>query len=291
MNENKTNINWYPGHMARAKRLIERDLKLIDIVVEICDARIPVSSRSPVLRNLIKTKPEILLLNKCDMADKEITSKWIEYFKMRGITAIPTDCKTSRGINRICPEIKNIMSDKIEQWKEKGMVGRTVKVMIIGIPNVGKSSVINCLRKEKNGKAEVQNKPGITKDNKWFSVSSDFEFMDTPGVLWPNLSENGAGKKLAFTGAISENAIDPEDLACELLKIIIKNYPQSLTERYGVKCESFDIENVFECLCEIGKSKGLLIKGGETDSVRAANMLLNDFRTSKLGTISLEVPR
>ena len=280
---NTQNIQWFPGHMAKTKRLIAEQLKLIDAVVEIVDARIPVSSRNPDLTGIIQNKPHLILLNKCDMADIGATNDWITYYKSKNITAIAVDCKSGKGLNTFKDTVKTVLSDKLKSYKEKGMVGKPLRVMAVGIPNVGKSSFIN--RIAGNNRAKVENRPGVTKGNQWFSVDKELELLDTPGVLWPKFDDDTVGEHLAFTGAVSDRIIDTELLAMRLLEILVADYKQLLLDRYG----NFEIhEDAYETLCEIGKKRGMMIKGGEVDTERAANMLLEEFRNCKLGKITLE---
>ncbi len=282
---NSQNIQWFPGHMAKTKRQISETVKIIDAVAEIVDARIPISSRNPDLMGIIGDKPHIILLNKCDMADAKATEKWIEYFKNNNIIAIPVDCKSGKGINAFKDTIKSALSKKLIQYKEKGMEGKPLRVMAVGIPNVGKSSFINKIAK--NNRAKVENRPGVTRGNQWFTVDKELELLDTPGVLWPKFEDNTVGEHLAFTGAVADRILDTELLAMRLLEILIEHYPQLLTERY--KIDDF-CEESYDNLCLLAKKRGMMIRGGEPDTERAAAMLLEEFRNCKLGRITLEVP-
>ena len=281
--DNKQTIQWFPGHMAKTKRKIKEILPLIDAVAEVVDARIPVSSRNPDLAEIIENKPHMILLNKCDMADIRITREWIEYYKKNGITAIAIDCKSGRGINQFKDTVKTALSYKLEAYAQKGMVGKPLRVMVVGIPNVGKSSFINKIAGKNRAKAE--NRPGVTRGNQWFTIEKQLELLDTPGVLWPKFEDQTVGEHLAFTGAVKDNIIDTELLAVRLLEIMGKNYPDLLTNRYGELDFSLD---AYELLCQIGKKRGMVIRGGETDTERAANMLLEEYRNQKIGNISLE---
>ncbi len=281
--DNKQTIQWFPGHMAKTKRKIKEILPLIDAVAEVVDARIPVSSRNPDLAEIIENKPHIILLNKCDMADMAATKKWIEYYKQNGITAIAVDCKSGKGINLFKDTVKTALAHKLEAYAQKGMVGKPLRVMVIGIPNVGKSSFINKIAGKARAKAE--NRPGVTRGNQWFAIDKQLELLDTPGVLWPKFEDQTVGEHLAFTGAVKDNILDTELLAVRLLEILGKNYPQMLTGRYGELDFSLD---AYELLCGIGKKRGMVIRGGETDTERAANMLLEEYRNQKIGNISLE---
>lgn len=282
MNNSQT-IQWFPGHMAKTRRKIAEQLKLIDAVAEIVDARIPISSRNPDLKEIIGDKPHLILLNKCDMADEIATKNWIEYYKSQGIFAIPVDCKNGRGISAFKDTVKTVLADKLEQYHAKGMVGKPLRVMIVGIPNVGKSSFIN--RIAGGARAKVENRPGVTRGNQWFSVDKELELLDTPGVLWPKFDDNTVGEHLAFTGAVTDRIIDTELLAMRLLEILVPMYPNLLKERYKIS-EFFD--DAYENLCLLGKKRGMMIRGGETDTERAANMLLEEFRSCKIGKITLE---
>lgn len=282
MNNSQT-IQWFPGHMAKTRRKIAEQLKLIDAVAEIVDARIPISSRNPDLKEIIGDKPHLILLNKCDMADEIATKNWIEYYKSQGIFAIPVDCKNGRGISAFKDTVKTVLADKLEQYRAKGMVGKPLRVMIVGIPNVGKSSFIN--RIAGGARAKVENRPGVTRGNQWFSVDKELELLDTPGVLWPKFDDNTVGEHLAFTGAVTDRIIDTELLAMRLLEILVPMYPNLLKERYKTS-EFFD--DAYENLCLLGKKRGMMIRGGETDTERAANMLLEEFRSCKIGKITLE---
>ncbi len=281
--DNKQNIQWFPGHMAKTKRKIKEILPLIDAVAEVVDARIPMSSRNPDLKEIIENKPHIILLNKCDMADNRITKQWIENYKKNGITAIALDCKSGKGINQFKDTVKTALSYKLEAYREKGMVGKPLRVMVVGIPNVGKSSFINKIAGRTKAKAE--NRPGVTRGNQWFTIDKQLELLDTPGVLWPKFDDQTVGERLAFTGAVKDNILDTELLAIRLLEILSENYRELLTARYGEL--DFTLDS-YELLCQIGKKRGMVIRGGETDTERAANMLLEEYRNQKIGNISLE---
>ncbi|MGN0518638.1 MAG: ribosome biogenesis GTPase YlqF [Acutalibacteraceae bacterium] len=280
------NIQWFPGHMTRTKRQIQASLKLVDAVVEIIDARIPVSSRNPDLDKLLGNKPRLILMNKCDMADKRETARWIEHYKKYNIPAIPVDCKTGKGLNVFIPEVKKLLQDKINSWAEKGMKGHSIHVMIVGIPNVGKSSFIN--RMAKKDSAKVENRPGVTRGNQWFTIGKGFELLDTPGVLWPKFDDMLVGERLAFTGAVKDQVIDTEQLAVRLLEILKADYKTQLAERYKLDSSDFDDITAYELLQRIGKKRGFLISGGEIDTERASITLLEEFRNAKLGCITLE---
>ena len=279
-------IQWFPGHMARTRRQIQASLKLVDAVAEIIDARIPLSSRNPELPSLTGNKPRIVLLNKCDAADKAVTSKWIAYYRQQGITALAVDCRSGSGLGAFVPEVKKLLSDKIAKNKEKGMANRTLRLMVVGIPNAGKSSFIN--RMSRTVKAKVEDRPGVTRGNQWFTVAGGIELLDTPGVLWPKFDNKIVGERLAFTGAIRDNILDVESLAVRFIETLDPKYVPMLTERYKLP----DITDVspYDVLKLIAKKRGMLISGGEADTERAAVMLLDEFRAAKLGRISLESP-
>ena len=283
MSDNEQSIQWFPGHMAKPRRKIKEILPLIDAVAEVVDARIPLSSRNPEIKELIEGKPHIILLNKCDMADKSVTDKWIEHYKSEGITAIPVDCKSGKGLQNFKTTVKTVLAEKLENYAKKGMVGKPLRVMVVGIPNVGKSSFINKIAG--GGKAKVENRPGVTRGNQWFTIDKQLELLDTPGVLWPKFEDKTVGERLAFTGAVKDRVLDVELLAMRLLEVLSENYPELLTARYGELDFSLDS---YDLLSLIGKKRGMVIRGGETDTERAANMLLEEYRNCKIGLISLE---
>ena len=279
-------IQWFPGHMTKTKRQIQDKLKLVDAVAEIIDARIPISSRNPDLDELLKSKPRIILMNKADMADPIETKKWIEYYKAHGVTAIAIDCRMGKGLNGFFSSIKLLLKDQIENWNKKGMTGRSIRVMIVGVPNVGKSSFIN--RMSKGNKAKVEDRPGVTRGNQWFTIGKGFELLDTPGVLWPKFDDPKVGEKLAFTGAVKDQILDIELLAIRLLEFLNEENYTPFKSRY--KLDNVDTSSLSgnELLNLIGKKRGMLISGGEIDTERAAIMVVDEFRASKLGRITLE---
>lgn len=278
-------IQWYPGHMAKAKRQISESLALVDAVVEIADARIPRSSRNPDLASLIKSKPRITLLCKSDLADKNITKLWLSWFETQGIHSLAADCRTGRGLEAFMPLLKNTLRDKIERLQAKGMVNPSIRIMVVGIPNVGKSSFINRITKGK--KAVVGDRPGVTKGNQWFSIDKGVELLDTPGVLWPKFEDPEVGKSLAFTGAIKDEILDTTTLAAELLIRLGADYPEVL-KRY--KIADIADKKGWELLTLAARGRSMLIKGGEPDLERASKTVLDEFRSGKLGAISLEKP-
>lgn len=282
------NIQWFPGHMTKTKRQIQASLKLVDAVAEIIDARIPVSSRNPDLDSIIQNKPRVVLMNKCDMADPSSTQKWINYYKNNGIVAIPIDCKTGRGINKFVSSVNEVLKEKIEKQKAKGLLNPTVRVMIVGIPNVGKSTFIN--RISKNRKAKAEDKPGVTRGNQWFTINKGFEVLDTPGVLWPKFEDKIVGERLAFTGAVKDQIMDTELLAMRLLDFLKVEKNPIFVERFKLQNEPIEDIESYELLELIGRKRGMLISGGEIDTERAAIMLLDEYRSAKLGKYTFELP-
>ncbi len=287
MAENQNNIQWFPGHMAKTRRQIGEMLPLIDLVAEIIDARIPLSSRNPELDEWVKSKPRIILLNKCDMADEEATKQWVEYLNDETTLAIPIDCKSGKGFDKFLPSVKRILKPRMEQLAAKGMSGRTLRVMAVGIPNVGKSSFINRLAGTK--RAKVENRPGVTRGNQWFMIDKGVELLDTPGVLWPKFEDKTVGEYLAFCGSIKDSILDIETLAVDLIGCLKESYPQMLVERFKLDCGLNKLEN-YEVLGEIAVKRGMKISRGEPDTERAAATLLEEFRNCKIGRMTLEWP-
>ncbi len=293
----EANVQWFPGHMAKTRRIMQSNLKLVDVVVEITDARIPYSSRNPEMDRLVGSKPRLLLLNKADAADETVTSMWLDYYKRKGITAIATDCRSGKNVNKFQAALKELMKDKLAQWEAHGMTGRPIRLMIVGIPNVGKSSFINRLAGAK--RAKVEDRPGVTRGKQWVTLEDNMELLDMPGVLWPKFEDKRVGEMLAFTGAVKDTITDIEYLACRFLEYMNKEYPDLITERYGIEAEDIpenDDETIgcvqgFEILQRIGKKRGFLISGGEINTERAAITVLDEFRSGKLGRLSLERPR
>lgn len=282
------NIQWFPGHMTKTKRQIQASLKLVDAVAEILDARIPLSSKNPDLQKLIHNKPKVVLLNKCDMANQTATSRWIDYYASRGITAIAVDCKSGKGLNKFAPAVNNVLSERRERLKAKGMVNPMLRIMIVGIPNVGKSSFIN--RVAKQNRAKVEDRPGVTRGNQWYSIAKNIEMLDTPGVLWPKFDDKIVGERLAFTGAVKDQILDTELLAVRLLDFLRSLKPADFIARFKLEDIDLDAIDSYELLNVIGKKRGMLISGGEINTERAAIMLLDEFRSGKLGRITLEMP-
>lgn len=282
------NIQWFPGHMTKTKRQIQASLKLVDAVAEILDTRIPLSSKNPDLQKLIQNKPKVVLLNKCDMANQTATSRWIDYYASQGITAIAVDCKSGKGLNKFAPAVNNVLSERRERLKAKGMVNPMLRIMIVGIPNVGKSSFIN--RVAKQNRAKVEDRPGVTRGNQWYSIAKNIEMLDTPGVLWPKFDDKIVGERLAFTGAVKDQILDTELLAVRLLDFLRSLKPADFIARFKLEDIDLDAIDSYELLNVIGKKRGMLISGGEIDTERAAIMLLDEFRSGKLGRITLEMP-
>ena len=276
------NIQWFPGHMTKTRRMIEADLKMVDAVVEIVDSRIPESSRNPIINELVGSKPRIMLLNKCDYADDKVTAQWKKYYSEQGFSVLCCDCRSGKGIKSFVPLLKNLLSDVLQRRREKGMIGRALRVMVLGIPNVGKSSFINRMANSK--KTAVGDRPGVTRGKQWVTIDKEVELLDMPGILWPKFEDQGAAEKLAFTGAIKDDVIDAEGLADSLGEYLKANYPQRLSERFNLK-------TLDGRACElIARSRGMMISGGEPDTERAAAALLDEYRSGKIGKISLEAP-
>lgn len=279
-------IQWFPGHMTRTKRQIKESIKLIDAVAEIVDARVPMSSRNPDLTEMVNNKPRLILLNKCDAADPDATAKWMRRFESDGVRAMAVDCRSGTGLKAFVPEVKKLLADRITALKEKGMGGKSLRVMVVGIPNVGKSSFIN--KMIGGTKAKVEDRPGVTRGNQWFSVPGGIELLDTPGVLWPKFDDKIVGERLAFTGAIRDNILDTEALAVRLIETLMPLYGDLIRSRY--KLGDTDGLDAYGILTEIGRRRGMLAGGGEIDTERAAIMLLDEFRAAKFGRITLELP-
>ena len=278
-------IQWFPGHMTKTRRMIQSSLSLVDVVVEVLDARIPFSSRNPEMDKLVKDKPRMLLLNKSDMADDSSTEKWIDYYKSKGFTVLKTDCKSGNGLKGFLPAVKgNMLKQLIEKRRGKGIEGAPIRLMIVGIPNVGKSSFINRMAKSK--KAKVEDRPGVTRNKQWIKFGGNVELLDMPGVLWPKFEDQGVARKLAFTGAVKDDILDIEALAAFLLENLSVNYPEAVSERYKIDKSG----DGFELLSELGRKRGMLVSGGEVNTERAAVTLLDEFRSGKLGKITLELP-
>ena len=298
MTENKTNINWYPGHMAKTKKQIIEDLKLIDVVVEILDARIPKSSANPDLQEWVKGKKKIVILNKSDLAEENVNKEWIAYFKKQGIEAILTDSNSGKGIEDAIKAIEKINKEDKEYFDKKGRTGKSIRVMIVGIPNVGKSSFIN--RITKKASAEVGNRPGVTRQKQWVKVKENISLLDTPGILWPKLEQEEVAFNLAYTGTIKDDILSKVDIAYYLLKYLLEQKRENVTQRYKLDKELVEQilnntdnpenENILEILYMIGKKRGTIVSGGNVDEEKVSNLIIEEFRSGKLGKITLERP-
>lgn len=286
----KQTVQWFPGHMAKTRRLIKESLPIVDAVTELLDARIPYSSRNPELDELTQKKPRIVLLNKCDMADDNITRQWVEYFKSKGQYALPVDCRTGKGLNKYGELVREVLKDTIKKNEDRGMPGKALRMMVAGIPNTGKSSFIN--RMAGKNRAKVADKPGVTRQNQWFAIGSGIELLDTPGVLWPKFDDPKVGDRLAFIGSVKNDVLDSELMAVRLIEVLVDGYEDKLTGRYKLK-NIPDVHSVmpWEILEEIGRERGMLIKGGAVNTERASNMLLEEYRSGKMGKISFERPQ
>lgn len=292
-----TNVQWFPGHMAKTRRIMQSNMKLVDAVIEITDARIPYSSRNPEMDKLVGAKPRLIILNKCDSADEAVTSEWLEYYRRIGVPALATDCRSGKNVNKFLPRLKELLKEQLQRWSAKGMTGRPIRIMIVGIPNVGKSSFINRLAGAKLTK--VEDRPGVTRGKQWISLQNgEIELLDMPGVLWHKFEDKQVGEHLAFTGAVKDNVVDTEYLSSRLLQLLLDKYPQQLTDRYGISLDDLpdDEEQMSDCmagyelLTRIGKKRGFLISGGEINTERAAAAVLDEFRGGKIGRFTLEKP-
>ena len=289
--QNQMNINWYPGHMAKTKRQIIEDMKLVDVVIELLDARIPKSSRNPDIQGMLKNKKKIVILNKSDLADEKETKKWIEYFKKKNILAIDVDSNQGKGIKQVSQAIEKIMEDELKIQNSKGRIRKTIRVMIVGIPNVGKSSFINRISKKTT--MTVGNKPGVTRQKQWIRIGNQIELLDTPGVLWPKFESEEVGLNLAYTGSIKEEILEKTEIAYNLLKFLDENYSSDLYAKYKISEQEIDeIKDNPQCTLElmylIGKKRGALISGGNIDEEKVAKIILDDFKNGRIGKITLE---
>ena len=278
------NIQWFPGHMAKTRRLITENLKLVDIVVELKDARIPYSSTNPILEEILGNTPRVIALNKCDMADEDMLKKWVAYYKSKGITAVPVDSIKGTGIGALKNEIKNALRDKTKKEIEKGMRERDPRMMVVGIPNVGKSSFINKLSGRAG--AKTGDRPGVTTTKQWIRISGGYELLDTPGILWPKFEDQMVGLKLALIGSMNDEVVHVDEMSMDLIKILRETYPGAMAERYGID----ETPEPYKVLEAIAKSRNCLLKGEELDVAKAANLFIDDFRSGKLGKITLELP-
>lgn len=294
--ENKTNINWYPGHMAKTKRQILEDLKLIDVVVQVLDARSPKASINPDIAEYIKNKKQVIALNKYDLADEEQNKKWVKYFKGKGIEAVLVDSNSGKGIDEVIRKIEKVYEEDKENYNDKGRKGKSIRVMVIGIPNVGKSSFINRITKKTS--TQVGNKPGVTRQKQWVRVNQNIELLDTPGVLWPKFENEQTALKLAYIGTIKDDILQKTEIAYNLLKYLLEEEKEKIINRYKLNEEQvenelknqnrMENENILEIMYMIGKKRGAIMSGGYIDEEKVANIILEEFRSGKLGKITLE---
>ena len=280
------NIQWYPGHMTKTRRMIEEDVKLVDAVCEILDARIPIASRNPDIDAICGNKPRMIVLNRIDMADPALTKKWAEHFRAKGYAVLQTDCKTKKGISGFVPAVRTLLAEKLARYAEKGQVGRPLKLMVVGIPNVGKSTFINQIAGRKGAKAE--NRPGVTRGKQWVTVDSGLLLLDTPGILWPKFDDEEVGRRLAYTGAVKDDVLDVETLACHLAAMLWARYPEAMRARY--KLDPPEDASGYDLLTEAGRRRGFLLARGEIDTERMARVLLEEYRSCKIGRFTLEDP-
>jgi len=283
---NEMNIQWFPGHMKKTQRQMEEDLRLVDAVCELLDARIPISSRNPDLAVLCGQKPRLVILNRIDLADPAATKLWAEHFRSQGAAVIQTDCKSRKGISDFVPAVRTLLADKLQRYAEKGQSGRPLKLMVAGIPNVGKSTFINQVSGRKGAKAE--NRPGVTRGKQWVTMDQGLLLLDTPGILWPKFEDPSVGAHLAYTGAVRDEILDLETLACGLMELLYERYPAALCERY--KISEPEDSSGYALLELAGRKRGFLVSGGEVDTERMARVLLEEYRNGKLGRMSLEWP-
>jgi len=284
--DSKMNIQWYPGHMTKTRRMIVEQMRNVDAVCEILDARIPISSRNPDVDELTAGKPRLVVLNRADQADPEVTRRWSAYFRGRGFAVLECSAKTGNGVNQFAAAIRGLLAEKLRAYAEKGQAGRVVRVMILGVPNVGKSTFINRVAGRKTAKAE--DRPGVTRSKQWVPIDRNLELLDTPGILWPKFEDQSVGLNLAFTGAVRDEIMDIEELACHLMEYLGRHYPATLTERYGIEPEEGDTG--YDLLQKAGKKRGFVMRGGEIDTERMAKILLDEYRGGKLGRFTLETP-
>ena len=289
------NINWFPGHMAKTRKQITDDLKLVDVVIEILDARIPISSQNPEIKQILRGKKKIIALNKSDLADDRYNAEWLNQFSKEGNIALLTDSNTRKGIDEVIKKVQKVMEEDLQKSAEKGRIGRKIKVMIVGIPNVGKSSFIN--RIAKKNLAEVGNRPGVTRQKQWIRINNDIELLDTPGVLWPKFENENIALNLAYTGTIKDDLLEITEIAYCLTKFLLQNYKQRLIERYSMTEDQIDSilsqeqeenQNIYEIMQLIGKKRGAIVSGGNIDDEKTSKIILDDFRSGKLGRITLE---
>jgi len=280
------NIQWYPGHMTKTRRMMEEELRLVDAVCEILDARIPISSRNPDIDAICGNKPRMIILNRIDLADPVMVRRWSEYFRSKGMAVVQTDCKSRKGINQFVPAVRQLLAEKLARYAEKGQIGRPLKIMVVGIPNVGKSTFINQIAGRKGAKAE--NRPGVTRGKQWVTVDNGLLLLDTPGILWPKFEDPQVGIRLAYTGAVKDDVLDIEGLACHLMEMLWDRYPQAIQTRYKLS-EDLPADG-WELLQAAARKRGFLISGGEVDAERMARVLLEEYRSCKLGRFTFETP-
>ena len=280
------NIQWYPGHMTKTRRQMENDVKLVDMVAEVVDARIPISSRNPDIDAMVGDRPRLIIFNRADQADPAMTERWTAYFRKKGYGVLETDSKSGKGVGQFSAVAKRVLKDRLEAWRARGQVGRPIRVMVVGVPNVGKSTFINKVAGRKSVKAGAR--PGVTRGKQWVRVDTGLELLDTPGILWPKFEDETTGLHLAFTGAVKDEVTDVEGLACALLVLLRDRYPQTLEGRYKLT-EATDLQG-WEMLERCARKRGMLVTGGGANTERMANVLLDEFRGGKLGRFTLEAP-
>ena len=288
MPSNQNQIQWFPGHMAKTRRLIAENIKNVDIVIELLDARIPQSSKNPEITTLCESRPTLTIFTKASLADPSVTKLWERAYKEKGKAALAVDCITGDNLNKIGDAVREILSEKLQKFEEKGMTGRKLKAMIVGIPNVGKSSLVNKLSGQK--KAKVENRPGVTLDKQWVTTNQGFDLLDMPGVLWPKFEDPTTGENLAVTGAIKDQILDTEELGMILAKRLFDLYPAQFCDRYKLSADDLCDLDSYDLLCAVGKKRGFLMSGGNINTERTALMLLEEFRSAKIGRLSLERP-
>ena len=279
------NIQWFPGHMAKARRMVQDNLNMVDAVCEVVDARIPRASRNPEIDAITAGKPRLIILNRCDQADPNASERWAEHFRSKGFAVLKTDAKSGKGTREFQPAIRELLKDRIAYYNERGQIGRLLRIMILGIPNVGKSSFIN--RVAGRRAAEASDRPGVTRGKQWINIGGGIEMLDTPGLLWPKFEDKTVGERLAFTGAVKDDILDVETLGAHLMTLLKNRYPDALRERYKI---DFTDEEDFDLIEKAAKKRGFIVSGGEVDYERMARVLLDEFRAGKLGRMTLEMP-